>query len=123
MADGIVLRAEDKWEDNARPGDRTLLRGSIIEHGTAQAVSIAGNDEDARIFTAVTDAQKRMQLRCFDPSAGHLPKPGDNDWFTEVVDQGFYFEPYAVHPAVDGAAVPTVDGDRAGAAARVTARS
>jgi murein DD-endopeptidase MepM/ murein hydrolase activator NlpD len=69
VADGIVLHAEDKWEDNARPGDRKLLRGSIIEHGTAEVISIAGNGEDARIFTAVTNAQKRMQLRCFDPSA------------------------------------------------------
>ena len=69
VADGIVLHAEDKWEDNARPGDRKLLRGSIVEHGTAGLVSIAGNGEDARIFSAVTDAQKRMQLRCFDPSA------------------------------------------------------
>jgi murein DD-endopeptidase MepM/ murein hydrolase activator NlpD len=69
VADGIVLHAEDKWEDNARPGDRKLLRGSIVEHGSAGLVSIAGNGEDARIFSAVTDAQKRMQLRCFDPSA------------------------------------------------------
>jgi murein DD-endopeptidase MepM/ murein hydrolase activator NlpD len=48
---------------------------------------------------------------------------GDNDWFAEVVDQGFYFEPYAVHPAVDGAAVPPVADQLARATARAGARS
>jgi len=69
VADGIVLSAKDEWEDNERPGDRKLLRGAIIEHGAAGLVSIAGNGEDSRIFAAVTDAQKRIQLRGFDPSA------------------------------------------------------
>lgn len=71
VADGIVLKAEDKWEENARPDDRKLLRGSL-EHGTAGVVSVAGNGVDARIFSAVTDAQKRMQMRSFDPSADGL---------------------------------------------------
>lgn len=37
---------------------------------------------------------------------------GDNNWFGEVVDQGFYFEPYAIHPGVNGGNVVLSAGDQ-----------
>jgi murein DD-endopeptidase MepM/ murein hydrolase activator NlpD len=69
VADGIVLSVEDKWQDNPRPGGRRMMHRAVLEQGSVGLVSIAGNGGASRIFTAVTDADKRMQLRSFVPSA------------------------------------------------------